>query len=138
MIKTEEERYFGKTYDEMLDSSIRELSKGMEDHEFHHFNDALGMMIYSKEHYIVEMKKKRMLPYDACHELADNWDKQNAHKPMQRLSEKANSIIESLKCTADKKGNIKLGDRAINALIEIGAITRTRDVSDFNIQGGFS
>lgn len=138
-MKTEEEIYFGKSYDEILDSSIKKLSKGMKDHKFRHFNEALGIMIYSKEHYIVEMKKRRMLPYDACHELADNWDKANAHKPMLGLSEKANSVIESLKLTADKKGNIQMGGRAIKALIKIGAITRRRDdIPDFNMQGGFS
>lgn len=132
----EEEKYFGHTYDELLEKSIKEFSSRMEDHEFRHFNHALDMMIYSKEHYIHEMKKRRMLPYSICEGLADKWESKNHKGPLKELSPKADSIIRSLKLTADRHGNIKLSDRAINALREIGAITGR--VENFGINGGFS
>jgi len=133
----EEEKFFGKTFDELFDKSMKKMSKGMEEHQFRHYNNALGMMIYSKEHYIHEMKKRRMLPYEVCQGLAEQWDKRNEKKyqPYDRLSPKSEGIIKSLKLTADKHGNVKLGDRAVNALREIGAITGR--IENYGINGGF-
>lgn len=133
----EEEKYFGKTYDQILNKSIKKMSGRMEEHQFRHWNDALGMMIYSKEHYIHEMKKRRMLPFEECEELAEQWESKNekGYKVHDKLSPKADSIIRSLKLTSDRKGNIKLSDRAITALREIGAITGR--VKNFGINGGF-
>jgi hypothetical protein len=132
----EEEKYFGKTYDQILNESIKKMSSSMEDHEFRHYNNSLDMMIYSKEHYIQEMKKRRMLPFDVCEGLAEKWEKKNHKGPITELSPKADRIIRSLKLTADRKGNIKLSDRAINALREIGAITGR--VENFGLTNGFS
>lgn len=137
-ILREEERYFGKTYDEILEKSLKKMFRGREDHEFRHYSHALGMMIYSKEHYIHEMKKRRMLPSEACEELAEKWDSKNEknYQPYDDLRPKSKAIIKSLKLSSDRNGNIRLGDRAINALREIGAITGR--VENFNLQGGFS
>lgn len=134
----EEERYFGKTYDEILEKSLKNLFRGREDHEFRHYNNALGMMIYSKKHYIHEMKKRRMLPIDACEELADKWDSKNERRYQQYddFKPKSKSIIKSLKLSSVRNGNIRLGDRAIDALREIGAITGR--VENFGINSGFS
>ena len=132
----EEEKYFGKTYDQILNESIKKMAASMEDHEFRHYNNSLDMMIYSKEHYIQEMKKRRMLPYDVCEGLAEKWESKNNKGPITELSPKADRIIRSLKLTADSKGNIKLGDRAISALREIGAITGR--VENFGLRNGFS
>jgi len=131
----EEEKYFGKTYDQILNESIKKMSSSMEDHKFRHYNNSLDMMIYSKEHYIQEMKKKRMLPFDVCEELAEKWENKNDKGLTTELSPKADRIIRSLKLTSDRKGNIKLGDRAINALRKIGAITGR--VENFGTNGGF-
>lgn len=134
----EEERYFGKTYDQILNESIKKMSGKMEDHQFRHFNESLGIMIYSKEHYIHEMKKRRMLPFEECEYLAEKWESKNekGYKPYDKLSPKADSIVRSLKLTSDRKGNIKLSDRAITALREIGAITGR--IENFGTNGGFS
>jgi hypothetical protein len=134
----EEQKFFGKTYEELFEKSFKSLCRGREDHEFRHFNNSLNMMIYSKEHYISEMRKRRMLPIDTCEELAEKWESRNEknYKPYENLSAKPSAIIKSLKLSADRNGNIRLGDRAINALKEIGAITGR--VEDFGINGGFS
>lgn len=136
---TKEQLYFGKTYDEILEKSLKKACRGMEDHQFRHYNNSLDMMIYSKEHYIHEMKKRRMLPFEECEGLAEKWESRNEknYKPYDKLNPRADHIIRSLKLTSDKNGNIKLGDNAINALIEIGAITRKRE-ENFGMQGGIS
>lgn len=128
---------FGKTYDELFEKSFRQMTKGIEEHQFSHYNDSLGCHIYGKEHYKYEMKKRRMLPYDLCHDLADEWQKTNPEKEFDELSPKARYIIESIRLTSDKHGNIRLGDRAINALVEIGAISTTEHRPEY-IGDGFS
>lgn len=132
-----EQLYFGKTFDEIFEKAFKQMTSGIEDHQFIGYNDALHCHIYSKEHYKHEMKRRRMLPSDLCQDLADEWDYQNKDKEYDELSPKARSIIESIRLTADKHGNIKLGDRAINALVEIGAISTTEHRPD-GLTGGYS
>lgn len=133
----EEEKYFGYTYDELFEKSMKKMCKSIEDHQFRHFNNSLGTMIYSKKHYIHEMKKHRMLPYDICENIAEKWEsrREKNYKPYDELSPQADGIIRSLKLCADKNGNIKLGGRAVNALRKIGAITGR--VGNFGLEGGF-
>lgn len=134
-----QEHYFGKTYDEIFDKAFKTFSKGREEHEFHHYNGSLGMMIYSKEHLKHEMKKRNMLPLDLCEELAEEWQrKEDRRRGDYKPSAKAIDIISSLKMTADKNGNLKLGGRAIEALIEIGAIQpRREEIHRYGKTGGF-
>lgn len=129
--------YFGKTFDELFDKSFKYFAGNLEDHQFDHYNNALGMHIYSKEHLKTEMKKRRMLPMELCNDLAGEWDNKNS-KPVvseENLTPKARDIIRSLKSMADRKGNLKLEGRAIDALIGIGAISRSYD---FGTEGGFN
>ena len=109
-------------YDNYFDKVFKELCKGREDHEFRHYNNALGMMIYSKEQYKAELKKRRMVPVDEAERLAEKWDKEHPKKNYDTISPKAQNIIASLKLSADSNGNIVLGGRAIKALKEIGAM----------------
>lgn len=127
--------YFGKTFDELFDKSFRLFTKGIEEDKFHHYNSSLGMWIYNKEQLKHEMKKRRMLPVDVCEALAEEWDKKNNKDEYGELSPKALDMIKSVKITADRNGNIRLGDRMINALIEIGAINK--QVEFKGIEGGF-
>ena len=132
--------YFGKTYDEIFDKSWKKFIKGREDHEFHHYNDSLGMMIYSKEHLKHEMKKRNMFPMDVCEGLAEEWQSKDDRRVKEGLkpSVKAINIINSLKLMADKRGNLSLGGRAIQALKEIGAIQLRRDkVHTYPLIGGY-
>jgi len=111
-----------REYDDYFDKIFKELCKGREDHEFKHYNNAMGVMIHNKEHYKRELKKRRMVPYDEAERLAEKWDKEHPQKKYDDLSPRAQEIINSLKLSADSKGNIVLGGRAIEALQEIGAI----------------
>lgn len=133
----EEILYFGKTFDEIFEKSFKSFAKGLEDHNFHHYNSSLDMWIYSKEHLKQEMKKRRILPADVCEGLADEWDSKHQMTQMTEdgLSDKAKGIIYAIKGMADKKGNLRLGGRAIEALIKIGAISKSYD---FGTEGGFN
>ncbi len=124
--------------DDYFDEIFRKHTRGIEDHKFRHYNNALGMWIYSKAHYKHEMKKRGLVPYDEAERLAEKWDKENPHQDYT-LSEGAREIIESLMLTADKHGNIQLGSRAINKLIEIGAIKpQSEHTPKGEVKGGFS
>ena len=128
--------YFGKTFDEIFDKYWRTFTRGMEEHSFRHYNNSLGMMVYSKEHLKHEMKKRKMLPSDVCMGLAEEWERKNESKPITKFSPKADRIIREVKLSADRNGNIELGGRAIKALVDIGAIQPAReymgDVGGFN------
>ena len=114
-----------REYDSYFDKIFKRHTRGIEDHQFRHFNHSLGIMIYSKEHYKWEMKKRRMVPYDEAERLAEKWDKEHPNKEYGDLSSGAKEIIQSLKMSADSDGNIVLGGRAIKALQEIGAIGKS-------------
>ena len=127
-----------KEYDDYFDKIFKEHTRGREDHEFRHFNHAMGIMIYSKEHYKWEMKKRRMVPYEETERLAEKWDKEHPQKEYDDVSPRAKEIIASLKMSADANGNIVLGGRAIEALQEIGAIGRREHApKQFVPEGGF-
>ena len=114
-----------REYDDYFEKIFKSMTKGVEEHTFRHFNNAMGIMIYGKEHYKNEMKKRRMVPYEEAERLADKWDKDNPQKGYGDLSTGAKEIIQSLKLTSDSNGNIVLGGRAIKALQEIGPIGKS-------------
>lgn len=127
-------------YDSYFKKIFKDMTKNMEEHTFHHFNSSMGIQIYGKAHYYHEMKKRRMVPYEETERLAEEWDKKHPHKEYDTISPKSMDIIKSLKMTADKHGNIKLGDRAIKAMVEIGAIaTRSEHMpKQYQRTGGFN
>ena len=126
-------------YNDYFDKIFAKMCVGREDHEFKHYNVSMGIMIYGKEHYKMEMKKRRMVPYDEAERLAEKWDKEHPRKEYDTLSPDAMNIIKSLKLTADKNGNIVLGSRAIKAMQDIGAIRGSEHTPmQHSGQGGFS
>jgi len=116
----------------------------LEDHEYRHYNRSLGCFVEGKEHFKKLLSAGQFVPFDLAERFAEDYDKRNPKKPYE-LSDKAKDIIKSIKLTADKKGNIKLGGRAIKALKEIGAIPsestqeqlRSIQMEDRAIKGGF-
>ncbi len=125
--------------DDLFDKAFRKMTAGREDHEFVHENRSLGCKVYGKEHYYKLLKSRRMLPYDMAEDLACEWDKDHPQKEYGDLSPKAQDIISSLKLTADSKGNIVLGNRAIAALQSIGAMPASLEHAPeiHSGQGGF-
>jgi len=127
-----------ENYENYFDKIFKEHTRGIEEHNFRHYNHAMGCMIYNKAHYKAEMKKRRMVPYEETERLAEQWDKKHPRKEYDSIDPRAMDIIKSLKHSADEHGNIKMGDRAINAMIEIGAISVQSEHIPTDLQGGFS
>ena len=126
----------------------KEMNKyfgNLEDHEYRHYNRSLGCFVEGKEHFRKLLSDGKFVPFELAQQYAEDYDKRNPRKEYI-LSNKAHDIINSVKLTADKHGNIKLGGRAIQALKEIGAIpseTVQEQLEyiyreDRNIKGGFS
>lgn len=91
---------------------------------YEHFNKSFGnwdtphgVHVKSKDHYDRLMKEGNYTSYDQAKEN----DKYLGKKPYV-TSKKALEIIRCAKATADKKGNVKLSDRTLDAMKEIGAI----------------
>lgn len=108
---------------------------------YNHYNTSLGMHIKNKDHYDRVCKEKGMVPIEVAQEMAEKGRKEKI-KPY-KISEQSLAIINAAKQTADKKGNIKLGDRAIDALIKRKAIGKKipdymKLPAHYNNQGGFS
>ena len=111
----------------------------IEDYRFRGYNRSLGCFVEGKEHYKLLMKKKGLVPFDEADRLAEEFDKNHRPTGDLTLSPKAQDIIRSVKLTADKDGNIHLGDRAISALMEIGAIGNdSKYEPEYARHGGFS
>jgi len=127
-------------YDELFDKEFKLLTKGIEDHNFRHFNHSMGIYIYSKEHYKHEMKKRNMIPYEMAERMAEQWDSKHERKPTDKISPKAMDVIRSLKMTADKNGNLSMGGRTIKALKEIGACRGVSEHAPKHLptEGGFN
>lgn len=101
---------------------------------FKNWDTPHGVHVKNKDHYDRLMKENNMIPADkqVC---KDN-------RKEYKLSEKAKAIIQAAKRSADKKGKVKLSDRTIDAMKEIGAIGKKlpdyAEVPKGYKQGGFS
>lgn len=79
-----------------------------------------GKVIRGREHYERTMKEQGMVSFEEAKELAEKGAASKV-KPYN-VSKESLDIIRLAKLIADKKGNVKLGDRAIDALINKKAI----------------
>jgi len=106
----------------------------LEDHQYKHFNRALGVQVQGKEHYKKLLDKGGYVPYEKGCEMAEKHNK-GTYKPYNGLSKEATSFIRECKQMADSKGNIAPSGRFIEGLkkhgVNIGAIEK------FKSQGGF-
>lgn len=96
--------------------------------KYEHFNTSLpnwttpkGVYVKSKDHYDRLCKESGMVPYEKI--------EYKSNRKEYTLSHKAKEIIKAASQVKDKKGNVKLGDRTIDAMKSIGAI---RKISDWN------
>ena len=116
------------------------IVKGKSSNRFHpHYNRAMGKMIHTKKDYLNGMKQGGFIPFDEARKIAEQTSKAK-HKPYDRLSPKAMAIVTTVsQQRPDKKGNIKLSGRTIEAMKEIGAIKPVSDhiPKEVKGQGGF-
>ena len=105
-----------------FDYHLKESTKGLEDHEFRHYNRSLGMMIYSKEHYISVLKKRGMVPDSMAQDLKEDYEKSNKRKGYE-LSPKAKGVLAHLESLRGRnKGMIRLCEypKLVKAMKELG------------------
>lgn len=96
---------------------------------YQHFNRSLpnwdsphGKWIGSKKQYDEECKKNNMVSFEEAQEIAEK-ARLSKIKPY-KLSKESEQIIKESKLKSDSKGNVKLSDRAIEALVNKKAIGR--------------
>ena len=111
---------------------------------YEHFNKSLpnwnspkGVYVKSKDHYDKLCKEAGMVSVDKFGETGSRSRKDYV------LSEKAQAIITAASQTKDKKGKVKLGDKAVKAMIDMGAIKPKADwnsylPSNYQKAGGFA
>jgi hypothetical protein len=115
-----------------FDYHLKESTKGMEDHEFIHFNRAMGIQINSREHYIHELKKRKMVPDSMAQDMRETYLKSHKKKNYE-LSPKAREILAQLESLKGRnKGMIKLGEypKLVEAMKEIG-LDYTRNYEEY-------
>jgi len=87
---------------------------------YNHYNSSLGMQIRNKDHYDRVCKEMGMVTYEQAEEIAAK-SRAEKIKPY-KVSKESEELIKYANQIKDKKGNLKLGDVAINKLIEKKAI----------------
>lgn len=114
-----------------FDKHFKNLVKGIPDHKFKHYNDALGCMIYSKEHYKAEMKARNIVPYEMVEETADKWHRDN--KRDYEKSDKCRGLINFFKDVARRRnGYIDYSEypKVVKELKSMG-VDLERDINQF-------
>lgn len=84
---------------------------------FPNWNTPNGVHVKSKDHYDRLMKQNNMITYEQA--------QQQATGPKRKdyvLSKDAKAVIEHARSVKDSKGNVKLGDKAIEKMIKMKAI----------------
>lgn len=82
---------------------------------YEHYNRALGKQIRSKRQYDEELKKGGFISKDKADEIT----KKKAEKAPYKASPEVRRILDS--CSKpDKNGNVKMSDRGIDALKNMG------------------
>ena len=105
-----------------FETHFKNLTRGIEDHQFKHYNNAMGCMIYGKEHYKKELRQRGMVPFEMAEELSDRYEKDHKRKEYE-LSPKARKLINFFKekCL-ENGGYIRMGDypKAVRELKNMG------------------
>jgi len=90
-----------------------------EEHTYHHYNRALGCRVYGKDHYKKLMAEGGFIPYEQAQKIAAEARSRNSPKEYKTDPELL-KFLNQIKLTADSKGNVKLGSRAIQRMKEFG------------------
>lgn len=100
------------------------MSVGIIIKNYNHLNRSMpnwdtpnGRIVKNKDHYERLMKENNMVSYEEMQNKSSN-------KKLKEyaISNEARELIKTAKNSVDKKGNIKLGDRTIQAMIDKGII----------------
>lgn len=88
--------------------------------DYAHYNRSLGMQIKSKDHYDRICKERGFVSDERAAEMAIEGRKGKIKD--YKLTKESEEIIKYAHGIKDSKGNVKLGDRAIETLIKNKAI----------------
>ena len=86
---------------------------------YEHYNRAMDKYIGSKRQYEYEMVKGGYMPFDKAEQLAE-LAREKQKQNYKKLSDKAMTFLRETKNMADKKGNIKPGNRFVDGLKKVG------------------
>lgn len=97
--------------------------------DFSHVNTAFsnwdtpkGKYIKSESHYKEEMKRGGYVTYEEAQQRNKNEQERRSSQKF-KVSKPVLSILKEIKDKADKKGNVKLSDREIDAMKSMGLKT---------------
>ena len=93
---------------------------------YQHFNRSMGVHITSKKQYKNEMARRGFVSFSEGQQLVKKASESKEYKP----SKKALEIINSVK-NSERKGKVKLNDRAIDGMKSLGmSFDIPKDVTD--------
>ena len=104
---------------------------------FRKWDSPKGRYISSRADYEKAMKEEGMIPYEQAKDIAEKIKEQREEYP-NKLSPKAMSLLTSV--NVKKDGKIKLSDRQVDRLQEIGVKVKMPDwlPKHYKEQGGFA
>lgn len=91
----------------------------LQDHQYKHFNRALGCEVKSKEHFIDLMEKGGFVPYEEGERLAEQQRKET-RKDYKGIEKKTMRAIADLKATSGKDGKLSSLEGTKRACEEVG------------------
>lgn len=101
-----------------------------------HYNVALGKVVTSQRQYDEEVKRGGYIPYEECEQRAERNRERHQWKG---VSDEAVEWTKGVVAKADKKGNVRLSGREIEALKTAGCALDRRLPEHYRTDtGGFS
>lgn len=90
----------------------------LEDHQYRHYNRALGCQVQSKEHYKELLEKGGYIAFEEAEHMAESNRKEG--KKYDGLSDEASQLIADVKATAGKDGKITPTDKLVDGMKKVG------------------
>jgi hypothetical protein len=97
---------------DLTDKQMRKYFGNLEDHQYKHFNHALGCMVEGKEHFKYLLRRGNYLPQEMAERIIES---DTSHdKKDYKTSEKVMRFLNHVKYKADKKGNVRFDTNEID------------------------
>jgi len=101
---------------------------------YNHINSSLpnwdtptGKFIRNKRHYYEELKRHNMIPQEEADDRADKASK--ANRKDYKLSGDTRQLLQTIKDTKDKTGKVRIKGKALEKMIDMGAIAKRADLA---------
>jgi len=86
---------------------------------YSHYNRALGKYITSRDHYEKEMAKGGYVSFEQAEKMAESYKARHSGG-YNGISPKAMEVCKAAKEMADKKGNLRIGNRLQKGMEKVG------------------